>query len=57
MAQTNPTPANGGENLPFWQRSHYLDRMSFGQLVGAYFQHYTIIAYLTLAAASAGLAV
>lgn len=36
--------------LPFWKRSHYLDRMSFGQLVTAYFQHYTIVVYLSLAA-------
>ncbi len=35
--------------LPFWKRSHYLDRMGFRQLVVAYFQHYTIIAYLALA--------
>jgi len=34
--------------LPFWKRSHYLDRMSFRQLVVAYFQHYTIMAYLAL---------
>ena len=40
-------------NLPFWKRSHYLDRMTFGQLVTAYFQHYTIMAYLALAALSA----
>jgi len=37
----------------FWGRSHYLDRMTFQQLVVAYFQHYTIIVYLGLAAASA----
>ena len=36
--------------LPFWKRSHYLDRMSFRELVVAYFQHYTIVTYLTLAA-------
>ena len=38
--------------LPFWKRSHYLDRMSLGELVVAYFQHYTIIAYLLIAAIS-----
>jgi len=41
--------------LPFWKRSHYLDRMTFGQLVSAYFQHYTIVAYLAVAAASIAL--
>lgn len=38
--------------LPFWKRSHYLDRMTFGELVSAYFQHYTIIVYLALSALS-----
>ena len=42
-------PASGGS---FWTRSHYLDRMDFRQLVAAYFQHYTIVAYLLLTAAS-----
>ena len=37
--------------LPFWKRSHYLDRMTLGQLVAAYFQHYTIVVYLLVAAA------
>lgn len=46
-------PARGA----FWKRSHYLDRMSFGELVSAYFQHYAIIAYLVLAAGSATVAV
>jgi sterol desaturase/sphingolipid hydroxylase (fatty acid hydroxylase superfamily) len=36
----------------FWNRAHYLDRMTLRELVVAYFQHYTIIAYLALAAAS-----
>ena len=36
--------------LPFWKRSHYLDRMTLGDLVVAYFQHYTIIAYLAVTA-------
>ena len=36
--------------LPFWKRSHYLDRMTLGELVSAYFQHYTIVAYLAIAA-------
>ncbi|MDG2005492.1 MAG: sterol desaturase family protein [Novosphingobium sp.] len=43
------TQANQGK-LPFWKRSHYLDRMSLGELVAAYFQHYTIIVYLVVAA-------
>ena len=34
-------------DLPFWKRSHYLDRMTFRELVVAYFQHYTIMTYLT----------
>ncbi len=37
----------------FWNRAHYLDRMTLRDLLVAYFQHYTIIAYLALAAASA----
>src|SRR5687768_13338152 len=36
--------------LPFWKRSHYLDRMSLRELVVAYFQHYTILTYLALTA-------
>src|SRR5918993_501336 len=36
--------------LPFWKRSHYLDRMTLRDLVAAYFQHYTIVAYLSIAA-------
>ena len=36
----------------FWQRSHHLDRMTFRGLVIAYFQHYTIIAYLALTVGS-----
>ncbi len=33
----------------FWNRAHYLDRMTLRELVIAYFQHYTIIVYLSLA--------
>ena len=36
----------------FWNRSHYLDRMNLRELIVAYFQHYTIISYLLLTAAS-----
>ncbi len=35
-----------------WNRDHYLDRMTLGQLVFAYFQYYTIQAYFVLAAVS-----
>ena len=38
------------DRLPFWKRSHFLDRMTLGELVSAYFQHYTILAYLALVA-------
>lgn len=41
----------------FWNRSHHLDRMTFRDLVIAYFQHYTIQTYLLLAAIGAGAAV
>lgn len=36
-----------------WNRSHYLDRMNFRELVVAYFQYYAIQAYLVLAVISA----
>lgn len=39
----------------FWNRSHYLDRMNFRELVVAYFQHYTIISYLVLTLLSVAL--
>jgi sterol desaturase/sphingolipid hydroxylase (fatty acid hydroxylase superfamily) len=35
----------------FWNRAHYLDRMTFRELVVAYFQHYTILSYLALTVA------
>jgi sterol desaturase/sphingolipid hydroxylase (fatty acid hydroxylase superfamily) len=35
-----------------WNRSHYLDRMTLGELVVAYFQYYAIQAYLLLAVAA-----
>jgi len=44
------TSALDESKLPFWKRSHYLDRMDLPQLISAYFQHYTILAYLVLAA-------
>ena len=40
-AATNDQPG-------FWQRSHHLDKMTFKQLVVAYFQYPAIIAYLAL---------
>ncbi len=40
-----------------WNRSHYLDRMTFRELVVAYAQHYAIQAYLVLAVASIVVAV
>lgn len=46
MTSASPTKAT------IWNRAHYLDRMTFRQLVVAYFQHYTIIAYLALVAIS-----
>ena len=36
----------------FWRREHHLDRMTFRELVVAYFQYPAIIAYLALAAAA-----
>ena len=38
----------------FWRREHHLDRMSFRDLVVAYFQYPAIIAYLLLSAAAIG---
>lgn len=40
-----------------WNRSHYLDRMTFRELVVAYFQYYAIQAYLLLAGISIWVAV
>lgn len=40
-----------------WKRSHYLDRMTLRELVVAYFQHYTIQAYLALALVAIGVAI
>lgn len=41
----------------FWNRSHHLDRMTFRELVVAYFQHYTIQTYLLLALIAAGVVI
>lgn len=40
----------------FWKRSHHLDKMTFRELVIAYFQYPAIIAYLLLSVISAMLA-
>lgn len=34
-----------------WKKSHYLNKMSFGELVVAYFQYYAVQAYILLAVA------
>lgn len=39
----------------FWTQSHHLDRMTLGELVAAYFGHYTILSYLVLTMASIGI--
>lgn len=39
----------------FWKKSHHLDRMTFKELVVAYFQYPAIMVYLLLAAVSIGL--
>ncbi|PZQ60850.1 MAG: fatty acid hydroxylase [Sphingomonas taxi] len=39
----------------FWTRSHHLDRMTFRELVVAYFRHYAIVTYLALTGAAIGL--
>lgn len=53
MSQSQVSPSVADESkLSFWKRSHYLDRMTLGQLVSAYFQHYTIVVYMGLAAAA-----
>ncbi len=44
------TAASQGQSI--WKRAHYLDRMTLRDLVVAYFQHYTILAYIALALAS-----
>ena len=38
----------------FWRREHHLDKMTFRELVIAYFQYPAIIAYLLLSAAAIG---
>lgn len=41
----------------FWNRSHYLNRMTLKELVAAYFQHHTIVVYLLLSVVFTGVAV
>lgn len=43
-------PNSGG----FWNRSHYLDKMTLKELVIAYFQYPAIVVYLSLAGIAAG---
>lgn len=50
-------PAENPARNAFWKRSHFLDRMTFGELVSAYFQHYAIIAYLVLAVGATTVAI
>lgn len=38
----------------FWRREHHLDKMTFKELVAAYFQYPAIIAYLLLSAVAIG---
>ena len=38
----------------FWRREHHLDKMTFRELVIAYFQYPAIIAYLALSVVSIG---
>lgn len=38
-----------------WRRSHHLDRMTFGELLRAWFSHYAVITYLVLITAMAAL--
>jgi sterol desaturase/sphingolipid hydroxylase (fatty acid hydroxylase superfamily) len=52
VSQTQTPDAADEAKLPFWKRSHYLDRMTLPQLWSAYFQHYTIVAYLAVTVAS-----
>ncbi len=52
LSNTAQSGAPGAARLPFWKRSHYLDRMTLRQLIYAYFQHYTIVAYLVVAGAA-----
>lgn len=39
-----------GYRLGMWNKTHYLDKMTFKELVAAYFQYYAIQAYLVLSA-------
>lgn len=50
MTTATETPAT------IWRRAHYLDRMNLRELVRAFFQHPTVIVYILLALAAAGVA-
>ena len=45
------------ERPGIWKRRHHLDRMSFRELVAAYFQYYTIQTYLALSVLCVGVAI
>lgn len=51
------THAGNPPRTAFWKRSHYLDRMTLGELTAAYFSHYAILVYLVLAAAMIAVAI
>lgn len=42
--------AANATNTNFWNQTHHLDKMTFGELVGAYFRYPAIMAYLVLSA-------
>lgn len=43
------------EKQGFWKKSHHLDKMTFKELVVAYFQYPAIIAYIALSFVAIGL--
>ena len=49
--------SNSNSVQGFWKRTHHLDKMTFRDLLSAYFQHYSIIVYLGLALICATLAI
>ena len=54
MPKDAPVKTLAAPKQGFWNRAHYLDRMTLRELVVAYFQHYTIVTYLVLTALSVG---
>jgi sterol desaturase/sphingolipid hydroxylase (fatty acid hydroxylase superfamily) len=47
--ENNPVSVLSPHRTGIWRQAHYLDRMTFRELVVAYFQYYAIRAYLGLA--------